>query len=426
METGMFERVLDISRRMAETRALNPLLSYAMQEAMTLVRAQRGFIVLVGADGELDFRVKIDATGAELNDAEDQVSTSILRLALDSGEPQIIYDAMSDKRLQSATSVMHLQLRSVICVPLVSQGKTLGALYVENRTARGVFTEKHLDPMRLFANQAAVAIENAMLNDQLESRVAARTADLRLALVNLEANWHEALEQNESRIEMLGAITHDLRSPMTMAYTALELILDGTFGGLSPDQAEWIRKSTVAIKHAIDLIEDVFDLSRFDMGRFRADLEPVNLRTFLTEVHSAGQALPWSPGVTFKLDLPEPLPLVHLEPLQMRRVIFNLLSNTLKFTHEGSVTLYAHPVDGKSEVLIGVRDTGEGIPPQYLDVLFERFQQADKNIARRRKGLGLGLAIAKEIVDLHGGRIWAESEPGHGADFKIVLPVTPD
>ncbi len=424
METGTFERVLDVSRHMAETRALNPLLNYAIREAMALVRAERGFIVLVDDDGTFDFRVSIDAEGNNLEDAEDQVSTSILRITLENDQPQVIYDAMSDSRLKSASSVLHLKLRSVICVPLTTHGKTIGALYVENRTARGVFTDKHLDPMRLFANQAAVAIENAMLNDELEARVAARTADLRRALADLEANWHEALEENETRIEMLGTITHDLRSPMTMAYTALELILDGMFGGLTTDQEEWIRKSTGAINHAIQLIETVFDLSRIDLERFQLDLEPVELGPFLTDVHGAGQALPWDKGVAFRLELPEGLPVVQLEPTQMRRVIFNLLSNTLKFTHQGSVTLYAQPRPDENSVLIGVRDTGEGIPPQYLDILFDRFQQVDKNIPRRRKGLGLGLAIAREIVELHGGRIWAESAPGKGADFKFTLPVT--
>ena len=423
METGTFERVLDISRRMAETRALNPLLSYAMREAMALVHAERGFIVLVDDDGTLDFRVGLDAEGNVLDDAEDQVSRSILKMAIEDNQPQVIYDAMSDSRLKSASSVLHLKLRSVICVPLVTHGKTIGALYVENRTARGVFTDSHLDPMRLFANQAAVAIENAMLNDELEARVAARTADLRRALVDLEANWHEALEENETRIEMLGTITHDLRSPMTMAYTALELILDGMFGGLTPDQEEWIRKSTSAINHAIQLIETVFDLSRIDLERFQLDLEPVELGPFLTDIHSSGQALPWDQGVAFKLDLPESLPMARIEPTQMRRVIFNLLSNTLKFTHQGTVTLYAQPRPEEDAVLIGVRDTGEGIPPQYLDKLFERFQQVDKNIPRRRKGLGLGLAIAREIVELHGGQIWAESAPGQGADFKFTVPV---
>src|SRR5262245_694341 len=141
METGTFERVLNISLRMAETRALNPLLNYAMREAMMLVHAERGFIVLIGAEGKMDFRVKLDSDGNELNDAEDQVSTSILNLTIESGLPQLIHDAMADKRLSSAASVLHLRLRSVICVPLITQGKTIGALYVENRAARGVFTD---------------------------------------------------------------------------------------------------------------------------------------------------------------------------------------------------------------------------------------------------------------------------------------------
>jgi signal transduction histidine kinase len=116
-----------------------------------------------------------------------------------------------------------------------------------------------------------------------------------------------------------------------------------------------------------------------------------------------------------------------MDSIRINQVLMNLISNAFKFTTKGSVTLYAEQVSGQDEVLIGVRDTGDGISPAEVENLFQRFQQVDKNQARRRMGTGLGLAISRELVESHSGRIWVESTLGEGSDFKFVLPLkTPE
>jgi signal transduction histidine kinase len=422
MDAIVFERVLDISRKMAETRQLDPLLDYAMCEAINLIGAQRGYLVLINDDGSLDFRVQRDKDGNLVEDGEDQISTSILNRVVESGEPILIEDAMSDRSFGKSISVVELKLRSVMCVPLISRGITIGAIFVENRLAKGLFESDDLPPLILFANQAAVSIANAMLNDDLEARVAARTAELERAKENLERSWLEAVEANRLRTVFLGNVAHDIRAPLTMSISALSLFKDGTIGELNEQQLVWVDQMSTGIRHALDLIRDLFDLAKIDMGQLTLYPEQTDLHTFLGEVFTVGSMLRWNEGVMFHLDIDDDLPEVVIDPTRIRQVILNLLTNACKYTESGEVALYAHALPDQKEVLIGVADTGIGIPAGQLEAIFERFKQGDQDIAHRQYGTGLGLAICRELVGMHGGQIWAESAVGKGADFKFVLP----
>ena len=209
VEIGVLLRILDISRRMAEQRAFTPLLAYVVDTAMQLAGAERGYLVLLQPDGSLDFRVTRDSRGNEIPQAEDQISTSVLKKVIDSGDALILRDAMSDANFQTAQSVISLSLRSIMCVPLVSYGKSIGAIYVENRSVRGRFKQSDLTPLLLFANQATVALENAAQNDQLEARVAERTRELVSINAQLERSRAE-LQQRMHELEALHAHVHEL------------------------------------------------------------------------------------------------------------------------------------------------------------------------------------------------------------------------
>ncbi len=422
MNAEVLERVLHLSRSMAETRTLSPLLDYAMDEAMSLVNAKRGFIVLLNDDGSLDFRVKRGSRRDGTTVGEDQISTSILGHVVESGQPIIINDASADPKWNKESSVAFLGLRSVMCVPLIARGKTIGGIYVENRDVRNCFSEDDLPPLILFANQAAVSIENAALNDALEARVEARTRELQLAKAELEENWHKAIEVNRHQTLLFGNVAHDVRAPLSVVVSTLRLMLEGAFGDLTADQIEWLNKALHASSIIQTLTTDMFDLTKIELGHLALIPEPIQPNDFLTQVYEVGTGLPWTAGVNFQLDVPDVLPEANFDPRRITQVLVNLLSNALKFTSQGSVTLYARALEAREGLLLGVRDTGEGIAHEYLDKLFQPFHQVDEDEKRRRLGTGLGLAICRELVEMHGGRIWVESERGSGSDFKFVLP----
>lgn len=421
MDEKNLEMLLDVSKRMAETRALDPLLQYTMGIALEFVNAERGHLILKEQDGSLDFRVKLDRDGNELDSPESQISHSILDQVTGNSEPLVITDALVDPSFHSSASVNELQLRSVMCVPLISRGETIGAIYVENRSSANIFEEKDLQPLTIFAAQAAVSIENAMLNDQLEARVTARTRELEQAKFQVEQSFMESVEANRIRTMFLSNVAHDIRSPLNMVVGAMSLLDEGEFGPLNQEQKDWVKKSLRAVDHVVKLTDDFFDLTKIEMGKLELYPEDVDLNLFLRLLYEIGEGIPWGNQIEFKLNLEAHLPTVQLDPTRIQQVILNLLSNAEKFTESGVVTLYARLNDNGKDVMIGVQDTGAGIPSDDLDKIFDRFRQVRDPSTAYRKGSGLGLSICRELVELHDGKIWAESKQGVGSDFKFTL-----
>jgi diguanylate cyclase (GGDEF)-like protein len=202
LETGVLLHILDISRRMVELRAFEPLLVYVVEEAIKLVRAEQGYLVLFQPDGSLEFRVTRDRQGRPVENADDQISKTILQTVLKTREARIVGDAMADEQFAHSHSVRLLQIRSVMCAPLVSYGQVIGAIYIENRSIRHLFREADLTPLLLFANQATAAIENAAHHDDLEARVAERTSELEQSKLELEQRLQE-IERLNARLEEL-------------------------------------------------------------------------------------------------------------------------------------------------------------------------------------------------------------------------------
>ena len=423
MDENLLEMLLDVSKRMAETRVLDSLLRYAMGVALKLVEAERGYLILRNEDGSLDFRVKLDQQGNELESPEGQISHSMLNRVMGNAEPLVVTDALVHPSFQSSASVNALQLRSVMCVPLISRGETIGAIYVENRSNANIFENKDLPPLTIFASQAAVSIENAMLNDDLEARVAARTVELEEAKSQVEHSFMESVEANRIRTMFLSNVAHDIRSPLNMVVGALSLLEEGEFGPLTSDQKEWISKSLRAVDHIVKLTDDFFDLTKIEMGKLVLYPEQVDMNLFLELLFEIGEGMRWNDQVEFKLELEHNLPRLKIDPTRIQQVVLNLISNAEKFTSDGSVTLYANYLQEKDAILVGVKDTGPGIPPDEQEKIFDRFQQARDNKLSKRKGTGLGLSICRELVHLHQGEIWVESQPSNGSDFKFTLPV---
>lgn len=418
MDISLLEHVLTVSRRMAQTRSLQPLLYDVMDEAIKLVGAERGYIVLLRSDGDLDYRVQRDHEGRDLHDAGEEISHSILDRVITEGQPVILRNAVTNTEFGKAASVIALQLRSVMCVPLISRGKTLGAIYVENRARKGRFKEEDLPPLILFSNQAAIAIENATLNDDLEAQVTARTHELKEAMIQLKQSWLSAIETNRVRTTLLTRISQDLRNPLTVIINTLSLMRDGGLGSVTPDQITFLQESLNAATAIMSLGNDLFELSSIQFGDITLNLERVSLEQILERVFQAGHELSWPSEVNFQIDLPPGLPMIPLDTVRIHQVVLDLILYAHERTTSGSVTLYAR-LNGKI-VKVGVVDTGPMLNVEQRHRLFERFHFTRADV--HRLGASASLPICKELIEMHGGSVSAETAGGGGLDIAFTLP----
>ncbi len=188
----------------------------------------------------------------------------------------------------------------------------------------------------------------------------------------------------------LSHIAHDLRAPLSIAITTLHLLQDGTLGDLNGEQTDWVATALDSLRYASQLVGDVFDLAKIENGGLTLYVENIDLADFLRNIHHTAGGLPHDPAVSIQLDLPADLPVIVGDSIRLRQVFMNLLSNAVKYTVQGSITIYARHLPQRQEVLLGVADTGEGIPPDKLGELFQPFHQVDTNLVRRRTGDGAG------------------------------------
>jgi PAS domain S-box-containing protein len=313
----------------------------------------------------------------------------------------------------------HLPVTSYLAVAVISRsGEVMGGLFF-GHPEPGVFTERHERMVQGLAAQAAVTMDNARL---YEAAKRAREEAEASAAEN-ERLYREAREANRLKDEFLATVSHELRTPLTAILGWAHMLRTGHLGGDSAASAfETIERNARAQSQ---LIDDLLDVSRAITGKLRIDVRPVDPNSFIEAAVEAVRPGAEAKGVRVQKLIDTGLVTVSGDPVRLQQVVWNLLSNAIKFTPRGGrVQVRMERVN--SHVEIAVSDTGAGIAPEFLPHVFDRFRQADQKTTRRHGGLGLGLAIVRHLVELHGGTVRAESEgEGRGSTFTVLLPVAP-
>ena len=223
----------------------------------------------------------------------------------------------------------------------------------------------------------------------------------------------------QSRRRLFADIAHELRTPLSVIEGTVDAMLDGVYEP-SPDNINSIKEETDVLTR---LVGELRDLTLAESGHLKLEIEPTNLAEMVQRRVSQAEVIARGKNVNLRTDIAEGLPEIEADGRRIEQVVANLLDNALNHTPSGgSVTIAASRE--KDGILVSVSDTGEGIPPEHLPYIFERFYRVDDARSRKTGGAGLGLAIAKQMVELHGGRIWVESEAGKGSKFSFTLPVT--
>jgi len=230
-----------------------------------------------------------------------------------------------------------------------------------------------------------------------------------------------AEEANQAKTRFLANMSHELRTPLNAILGYAELLLDSVYGELSDKMRGVLERLQSNGRHLLKLINDVLDLSNIDAGQLTLSLDDYSLSDVVHGVVSAVEPLAAEKRLAFKAEVAPDLPTGHGDGRRLSQVLLNLVGNAIKFTDKGEVAIRAAATNGAFTV--AVCDTGPGIAAADQAKIFKEFQQADDSSTRKKGGTGLGLSIAKRIIEMHGGRIWVESEPGKGSTFYFTLPV---
>jgi signal transduction histidine kinase len=352
----------------------------------------------------------------------------------------------------------HYPVGTLLAVPIRREESTQGLLYAM-RFSTAPFSSDTIQVASLYTAQVSAAIQNARLyrvvqderlllreseqqlrraHDNLETRVEERTRELASANQHLKVEIHEresaqaealrakevAERANRAKSEFLANMSHELRTPLNHILGFTELIVDKAFGEINSIQEEYLNDVVNSSRHLLSLINDILDLSKVEAGSLDLDLREVDLIALVGSSLIIVKEKATKHGIKLKMDMDRVSGWVRADERKLKQVLYNLLANAVKFTPDGGeVSVSGEFVDGAS-VRVAVRDTGIGIEAEDLDRIFQPFEQGDNSLSRMYQGTGLGLTLTKRLVELHGGRVWAESEgKGKGSTFSFVIPL---
>jgi len=227
---------------------------------------------------------------------------------------------------------------------------------------------------------------------------------------------------NKHKSDFLANMSHELRTPLNAIIGFSEVLSEKMFGELNEKQADYMKDIHESGKHLLSLINDILDLSKIEAGRMDLEISSFDLPSALSNAMTLVRERAQRHGIKLGLEVDKRLGEFQADERKFKQIVLNLLSNAVKFTHDGGrVDVSAKSFDGKIE--IAVRDTGIGIAPEDQKTVFEEFKQVGRDYTRKAEGTGLGLALTKRFVELHGGEIRLESAPGKGSTFTFTLPV---
>jgi len=308
-----------------------------------------------------------------------------------------------------------LVLHTVVA-PGQSFGRIQGFALLADMVGVALTTARSRDATERLCDK--LSMELGMSRRQLE----AREQTLRAREDSLARMTRELVRSNNVKSEFLATVSHELRTPLNAILGYTELLHDGHLGDLAGPQVESIGRVLRAARNLHLRVDDVLFFVQLDADRVVVRPEPVVVARLVDEVIAALADRPAPERVRFRLEIDPGAAMVATDALLLRRILFHLLGNAFKFTEEGTVTLGIHPGERAEDVVVAVRDSGVGIPPDRQRAIFEAFVQVDGSDSRRFEGLGMGLALVDRSARLLGGRVSVESIPGSGSEFTVLLP----
>ena len=404
---GQLTALGEVGQAISSTLDLETVLKTVVSRALQLAGLDAGVIYeydeptgqfQLRASENFDNESVARLRGASIRKGEGAVGASVV-----THEPTQVPDTHApDYPVRLRELLDRAGFRAVLAVPLLREAQIIGALMVL-RKAAGPFAPEIVELLQTFATQSAMAIQNA----RLFREIAEKGEQLEVA--------------SRHKSDFLASMSHELRTPLNAILGFNEMILGQVYGEVPADMQVPLADIQTSGKHLLRLINNVLDLAKIEAGRMELSLQDYSVHDTVESVRSTLRPLAAEKGLEFVAMLPDDLPLAYGDSGRIAQCLMNLAGNSLKFTKAGKVEI---AVETRGDLLVyKVADTGIGIPPDKLETVFAEFKQTDATIASEYGGTGLGLSISRKFVEMHGGRIWVESELGKGSTFFFEIPL---
>src|SRR5262252_9749154 len=398
----------EVSQAVNSTLDLETVLNTIVAKATQLSGTEAGAIY-VHDDGKNEFTLRAtygmnEAFVAELARQVVGFGESAVAQAVMQRAPVQVADLRQAKRTALQELILHAGYLALLVIPLLSRDKVIGALVVR-RKAPGSFPASVLDLLQTFAAQSVLAIQNASLFQEIEEK----------------GRQLELTSQHKS--QFLANMSHELRTPLNAIIGLTEIMVNNAPRFGTEKASEPLHRVHRAGTHLLGLINQVLDLTKIEAGKLEFSPETVNLAPLLEDIIGTARQLAEQNKNRLILEVQENLGQLTVDPMRLRQILLNLLSNACKFTRQGEVKLRVKKiVDARNWIEIAVADTGIGMTPEQQSKLFKEFTQVDSSTARQYGGTGLGLAIARKLARMMGGDVTVASELGKGSVFTVRLP----
>ncbi len=430
--SGRFELACDVLETTTSSLDLKQVLFHLVSKTAEFLDGDRCSIISVEGSWGNDEDIPVGRLLVSHEDPNvpeltiDLVKYPEILKSFRTGEVVVVEDVLSDPLMEDVKENMtDLPFRSVMALPLAFRGEILGAMLLRATRAETGFTDDEIIMARIIAG----ASTNALRNAALYQRIAKKNEALERMNEELSIANQELENLSLAKSDFVSMVSHELRTPLTSIIGFSELLAEAHIGELTKEQEEYIRQILRKGKDLLSLINDLLDTGRLESGKLALRYREVDLEDVILSVRSSTRHVTESLP-TINTHIPEDLPAFEGDTSKITQVLTNLVTNALKFSPPGSpVDIIARKIPGRREsdrgnlIQISVKDRGIGIPEEERQRIFDQFIQVQQGSSRTFQGAGLGLYICKSFVELHGGKIWVDSNVGEGSTFHFTLPI---